>query len=149
LATHLQSRPQTHLMMLAILACPLENSQGQGKIVLGLATATFTDWVVWVVRRYQEVQPATLWDRGQLAQRAALRLQQGAVLIWLGTLLLFPIVIAIVIGIAVAILSCLFAVNLDKISNRLGWNSILLSNFMGVDLEDSHLKYYVSYLIIR
>jgi hypothetical protein len=60
LATHLQSRPQTHLMMLAILACPLENSQGQGEIVLGLATATFTDWVVWVVRRYQEVQPATL-----------------------------------------------------------------------------------------
>ena len=136
-------------MMLAILACPLENSQGQGEIVLGLATATFTDWVVWIVRRYQEVQPATLWDRGQLAQRAALRLQQGAVLIWLGNLLLFPILIAIEIGIAVANLSCLFAVNLDEISNRLGWNSILLSNFMGVDLEDSHLKYYVSYLIIR
>ena len=60
LAPHLQTRPQTHLMVLTILACPLENSQGQGEIVLGLTTATFTDWVVWVVRRYQEVQPATL-----------------------------------------------------------------------------------------
>ena len=68
-------------MMLAILASPLENSQGQGEIVLGLATGTFSDWVVWVVRGYQEVQPATLCDRGQLAKRAALRLQQGAVLI--------------------------------------------------------------------
>ena len=57
--------------------------------------------------------------------------------------------IAIAVVIAVAILSYLFAVHLDEIPNSLGGNLILLSNFMGVHLEDSHLKYYVSYLIIR
>ena len=59
------------------------------------------------------------------------------------------IVVAIVIAIAVAILSYLFAVHLDEIPNSLGGNSILLSNFVGVHLEDGHIKYYVSYLIIR
>ena len=51
--------------------------------------------------------------------------------------------------IAIAILSCLFAMHLHEIPYSLGGYMILLGNLMGVDLEDSHLKYYVSYLIIR
>jgi hypothetical protein len=39
--------------------------------------------------------------------------------------------------------------HLHEISNSLGGYSILLGDFIRVHLEHSHLKYYVSYLIIR
>lgn len=61
LAPHFQTRPQTHLMVHAILASTLQNSKGQGEIVLGLPTDTaVTVWVMRVERGYQEVQSATL-----------------------------------------------------------------------------------------